>query len=129
VSIKPAAAHLTLVLESGLLGETYNVGGGNERTNLHVVETICDLLDELSPSAAGSRRRLITFVTDRPGHDKRYAIDASKLERELGWRSEEGFEKGIAKTVRWYIDHEPWWRSILERGYTGTRLGLCQLSI
>jgi dTDP-glucose 4,6-dehydratase len=75
------------------------MGGSNERTNLHVVETICDLLDELSPSATGSRRRLITFVADRPGHDERYAIDAPKLERELGRRSEQNFEKGIAKTV------------------------------
>lgn len=114
------------MLERGVLGETYNVGGGNERTNLHVVETICDLLDELSPSATGSRRHLITFVADRPGHDKRYAVDASKLERELGWRSEENFEKGIAKTVDWYIDHEPWWRPILEQGYTASRLGLGQ---
>jgi dTDP-glucose 4,6-dehydratase len=112
------------VLERGALGETYNVGGRNERTNLHVVETICDLLDELSPSATGARRRLITFVADRPGHDKRYAIDASKLERDLGWRAEENFETGIAKTVQWYIDQEPWWRSILARGYDTSRLGL-----
>jgi len=97
--------------------ETYNVGGRNERANLHVVETICDLLDELAPSAAGSRRRLISFVTDRPGHDRRYAIDASKLERELGWNAEEDFESGIAKTVRRYIDQQPWWKAILERGY------------
>jgi dTDP-glucose 4,6-dehydratase len=126
--VEDHAKALTLVLERGVLGETYNVGGRNERTNLHVVEAICDLLDELSPSATGSRRRLITFVADRPGHDKRYAIDASKLERDLGWRSEENFEKGIKKTVEWYIGHEPWWRSILERGYTASRLGLSQSS-
>jgi dTDP-glucose 4,6-dehydratase len=115
---------LTLVLERGEAGRTYNVGGGTERPNLHVVETICDLLDELSPGWSGSRRRLIAFVADRPGHDKRCAIDASKLQRELGWSPEEG----LIKTVQWYIDHEPWWRTILERGYTGRRLGLSQLS-
>ena len=124
--VEDHAKALTLVLERGVVGETYNVGGRNERTNLHVVETICDLLDELSPSATGARRRLITFVTDRPGHDKRYAIDASKLERDLGWRAEENFETGIAKTVQWYIDQEPWWRSILARGYDASRLGLGQ---
>ena len=124
--VEDHAKALTLVLERGALGETYNVGGRNERTNLHVVETICDLLDELSPSATGARRRLITFVADRPGHDKRYAIDASKLERDLGWRAEENFETGIAKTVQWYIDQEPWWRSILARGYDASRLGLGQ---
>jgi dTDP-glucose 4,6-dehydratase len=122
--VEDHAKALTLVLERGIVGETYNVGGRNERTNLHVVETICDLLDELSPSAAGARRRLITFVADRPGHDKRYAIDVSKLERELGWRSKEDFESGIAKTVQWYLSHEPWWQPILSRGYTASRLGL-----
>jgi len=127
--VEDHAKALTLVLERGVPGETYNVGGGNERTNLHVVETICDLLDELSPSATGARRRLITFVADRPGHDKRYAIDASKVERELGWRPEENFEKGLAKTAQWYLDHEAWWRSILERGYTASRLGLSRSSI
>jgi dTDP-glucose 4,6-dehydratase len=107
-----------------VVGETYNVGGRNERTNLHVVETICDLLDEMSPSASGARRDLISFVTDRPGHDRRYAIDATKLERELGWKALENFETGIAKTVRWYIDQQPWWRAILNRGYSVERLGL-----
>jgi dTDP-glucose 4,6-dehydratase len=124
--VEDHARALTLVLERGMVGETYNVGGHNERTNLHVVETICDLLDELSPSEAGARRRLITFVADRPGHDKRYAIDASKLERELGWRAEENFETGIAKTVQWYLNNEYWWRPILARGYTAGRLGLGQ---
>jgi dTDP-glucose 4,6-dehydratase len=122
--VEDHAKALTLVLERGLIGETYNVGGRNERTNLHVVETICDLLVELSPRPDGARRRLISFVADRPGHDRRYAIDASKLERTLGWRAEECFETGIAKTVRWYIDNEPWWRAILARGYAGDRLGL-----
>ena len=122
--VEDHAKALTLVLEQGKIGETYNVGGRNERTNLYVVETICDLLDELVPCADGSHRRLITFVADRPGHDRRYAIDASKLERELGWRAEENFESGIAKTVRWYIDQKPWWTSILKRGYAAKRVGL-----
>lgn len=119
------ASALSLVLERGAVGDTYNVGGRNERTNLHVVESICDLLDEIAPSTT-RHRDLITFVADRPGHDRRYAIDASKLERELGWCAEENFESGIAKTVRWYVDEQPWWRAILARGYTATRVGLRQ---
>jgi dTDP-glucose 4,6-dehydratase len=124
--VEDHANALTLVLEHGQTGETYNVGGRNERTNLHVVETICDLLDQIAPSAAGSRRGLVTFVPDRPGHDRRYAIDASKLERELGWQAKETFESGIAKTVRWYVDEKPWWQSILARGYSAKRVGLSQ---
>jgi dTDP-glucose 4,6-dehydratase len=122
--VEDHAKALTGVLERGKIGDTYNVGGRNERTNLHVVESICDLLDKFSPAASRSRRQLISFVTDRPGHDRRYAIDASKLERELGWRAQETFESGIAKTVRWYLDNETWWRSILDRGYTAKRVGL-----
>jgi dTDP-glucose 4,6-dehydratase len=122
--VEDHARALSLVLERGEVGETYNVGGRNERTNLHVVETICDLLDDLAPSADGPHRRLISFVTDRPGHDRRYAIDASKLERELGWHAEENFESGIEKTVRWYIGQKAWWQAILERGYAATRVGL-----
>jgi dTDP-glucose 4,6-dehydratase len=118
------AKALTLVLEYGKVGDTYNVGGRNERTNLHVVESICDLLDKFSSAGTGPRRQLISFVADRPGHDRRYAIDASKLERELGWRAEETFESGIAKTVRWYLDNQPWWKSILDRGYEAKRVGL-----
>ncbi|CCD91739.1 dTDP-D-glucose 4,6-dehydratase [Bradyrhizobium sp. ORS 375] len=121
--VEDHAKALTLVVERGAVGETYNVGGRNERTNLHVVETICDLLDEVAPSPQGGRRQLISFVTDRPGHDRRYAIDASKLERELGWRAEENFETGIAKTVRWYVQEKPWWQAILQRGYQTERLG------
>ncbi|MES5487432.1 dTDP-glucose 4,6-dehydratase [Bradyrhizobium sp. INPA03-11B] len=124
--VEDHAKALTLVLERGEIGETYNVGGRNERTNLHVVESICDLLDEVVPAAAGPRRQLINFVADRPGHDRRYAIDATKLETELGWRAEENFETGIAKTVRWYVDEQPWWRAILERGYKVERVGLNQ---
>ena len=118
------ARALTMVLERGVVGSTYNIGGRNERTNLHVVKTICDLLDRLCPAATGSRHSLISFVADRPGHDRRYAIDASKLERELGWIAEENFESGIEKTVRWYIEQRLWWKAILERGYTADRVGL-----
>ena len=122
--VEDHAKALTLVLERGAVGETYNVGGRNERTNLHVVESVCDLLDEMSPGTAGSRRGLISFVTDRPGHDRRYAIDASKLERELGWRADENFESGLAKTVRWFFDNRNWWQAILDRGYQQKRIGL-----
>lgn len=122
--VEDHAKALTLVLERGVVGETYNVGGRNERTNLHVVENICHLLDEISPGATGSRRSLISFVADRPGHDRRYAIDATKLERELGWRADENFESGLAKTVRWFFDNRKWWQAILDRGYQHKRIGL-----
>jgi dTDP-glucose 4,6-dehydratase len=121
--VEDHAKALSLVLEQGQVGHTYNVGGRNERTNLHVVEAICDLLDRFTPPADGSRRDLITFVPDRPGHGRRYAIDASKLERELGWRAQETFESGIEKTVRWYIENESWWKAILTRGYVPKRIG------
>lgn len=121
--VEDHARALSLVLERGSIGQTYNIGGRNERTNLQVVQTICDLLDELAPTI-GARRDLITFVADRPGHDQRYAIDASKLERELGWRAQEDFESGIKKTVRWYFDQQSWWQTILERGYAAKRIGL-----
>jgi dTDP-glucose 4,6-dehydratase len=126
--VEDHAKALTLVLARGEVGQTYNVGGRNERTNLHVVETICDLLDASAPAQSGTRRQLISFVADRPGHDRRYAIDASKLERELGWRAQETFESGIAKTVRWYLNNEKWWRAILDRGYTTKRVGLSKQS-
>jgi dTDP-glucose 4,6-dehydratase len=122
--VEDHAKALTLVLERGRIGETYNIGGHNERTNLEVVEKVCDLLDELAPSAIGPRRRLMSFVRDRPGHDRRYAIDASKIENELGWQGEESFESGLAKTVRWYCENRPWWQAILKRGYQQSRIGL-----
>jgi dTDP-glucose 4,6-dehydratase len=119
------AEALTLVLERGAVGETYNVGGRNERTNLTVVESICDLLDRYAPdNAIGPHRRLISFVKDRPGHDRRYAIDATKLRNELGWQASETFESGLEKTVRWYLDNRDWWERILMRGYRPARLGL-----
>jgi dTDP-glucose 4,6-dehydratase len=115
---------LMLVLQRGRAGETYNVGGRNERTNIHVVHTICDLLDHLTPGRNGTRRRLISFVEDRPGHDRRYAIDAIKIETELGWRAQETFETGLEKTVRWFLDNRTWWQNILERGYQAKRIGM-----
>jgi dTDP-glucose 4,6-dehydratase len=116
---------LRLILERGRLGEKYNVGGRNERTNLEVVEGICDTLDALLPNGAG-RRGLITFVPDRPGHDRRYAIDATKLETELGWRAQENFESGLEKTVRWYLDNRRWWEPLRRGVYAGARLGLLE---
>jgi dTDP-glucose 4,6-dehydratase len=105
------------VLAGGRVGETYNVGGWNEMTNRDIVNQVCDLLDELRPDAAGSYRRLITFVTDRPGHDRRYAIDARKIERELGWRPAETFASGIRKTIQWYLDHPEWVRNVQTGAY------------
>jgi dTDP-glucose 4,6-dehydratase len=118
------AKALTLVLERGRPSQTYNVGGRNERTNLQVVESVCDLLDSLERKPQGSRRPLISFVVDRPGHDRRYAIDASKLEHELGWRAEESFDTGLEKTVRWFCDNREWWKALLASGYHNARIGL-----
>jgi dTDP-glucose 4,6-dehydratase len=122
--VEDHARALTLVLERGRVGQTYNIGGRNERTNLHVVKTICGLLDQHHPSNLGARERLIAFVTDRPGHDRRYAIDATKIESELGWRASETFETGIEKTVKWYLDQRGWWQAILDRGYQAKRIGV-----
>ena len=106
------------VLEAGRPGETYNIGGWNEKTNLDVVQTLCDILDKLRPRGDGRPYQAqITFVKDRPGHDRRYAIDASKIERELGWRPAETFESGIRKTVQWYLDNEPWVRNVTSGEY------------
>jgi dTDP-glucose 4,6-dehydratase len=122
--VEDHARALTLVVERGVVGETYNVGGRQEHTNIDVVRQICRLLDMYAPSSNGSREDLINFVVDRPGHDRRYAIDPSKIERELGWRAAETFETGLNKTVRWYLDNRQWWQSILDRGYKAERVGL-----
>ncbi len=106
--VKDHCSAIREVLARGRLGETYNVGGWNEKPNLEIVRTVCALLDDMKPDPAGSYARLITFVTDRPGHDRRYAIDARKLERELGWKPAETFETGIRKTIRWYLDNTEW---------------------
>lgn len=120
--VEDHARALDLIAERGRPGETYNVGGRNERRNIDVVRAICRVLDHLVPGNR-PREELIEFVTDRPGHDARYAIDASKLEAELGWRAREDFESGIEKTVRWYLENDWWWRPLRER-YSGERLGL-----
>ncbi len=117
------AEALTLVVRKGLIGQSYNVGGRNEKRNIDVVESICGILDEIRPQAGRSHKELITFVTDRPGHDARYAIDCSKIERELGWAPKETFESGLRKTVQWYIDNPEWWGAIRSGKYRGERLG------
>ena len=122
--VEDHARALLLVNENGVPGETYNVGGHNERTNLDVVKTICAIMDEFRPRADGSKYdSLITYVTDRPGHDLRYAIDPAKLMTELGWKPRENFETGIRKTVQWYLDNEWWWGPIHRNRYSGERLG------
>jgi dTDP-glucose 4,6-dehydratase len=121
--VEDHARALRLVLERGRVGETYHIGGRNERSNIAVVRAICRLLDEMQPDAGGARERHISFVADRPGHDRRYAIDPSKIERELGWRPAETFDSALAKTVRWYLHHQDWWRNILKRGYRPERIG------
>lgn len=118
------AAALELVMSRGRIGESYVIGGRSERNNLTVVQTICDLLDMKRPlDGQRSRRDLIRFVPDRPGHDRRYAIDPTKIERELGWRATETFESGLDRTVDWFLENESWWRPIRERKYAGERLG------
>lgn len=125
--VEDHARALYKVVTEGEVGETYNIGGHNERKNIDVVETICQLLEELvpeKPANVAHYRDLITFVADRPGHDVRYAIDASKIARELGWLPQESFESGLRKTVIWYLNNETWWRSVLDGSYQGQRLGL-----
>ena len=113
------------VLTSGTVGETYNIGGNNEIRNIDVVTTICDLLNEISPSENGSSYAdLITYVKDRPGHDFRYAIDAGKIQNNLGWSPKESFETGIRKTIHWYLDNQDWWRAIQDNTYRQERLGV-----
>ena len=112
------------VLQHGKIGDTYNIGGHNEIRNIDIVNTICSILDELKPrSNKKSYSELITYVTDRPGHDFRYAIDASKIKTDLGWEPKETFETGIRKTIQWYLDHEDWWRKIQDGTYNQERLG------
>jgi len=130
--VEDHARALYKVVTEGLVGETYNIGGHNEKTNVEVVETLCRILDELKPisnnpafasSSLINYKELISFVKDRPGHDVRYAIDASKIERELGWKPEESFETGIRKTVEWYLNNENWWKRVLNGKYQLERIG------
>jgi dTDP-glucose 4,6-dehydratase len=116
---------LALILARGKCGEKYNIGARNEQTNLVTAEQICALMDAYRPEGA-PHKRLITFVVDRPGHDRRYAIDPSKLESELGWRPQEGFVAGLKKTVRWYLDNRAWWEPLKTKVYGGQRLGLIE---
>jgi dTDP-glucose 4,6-dehydratase len=119
------AEALLRVAADGLVGENYNIGGWNERRNIDVVRAICALVNEMAPDPSiGKRENLISFVADRPGHDLRYAIDATKIERELGWRPAETFETGLTKTVRWYLDNREWWQRVRSGVYRGARLGL-----
>ena len=125
--VEDHARALVKAATKGTVGETYNIGGHNEKQNIEVVKTVCSLLDELRPSEhtrVDKYEDLITFVKDRPGHDVRYAIDASKIERELGWLPQETFESGLRKTVEWYLSNEAWWRAVLDGSYQGQRLGL-----
>lgn len=122
--VEDHARALEIVVRQGRLGESYNIGGNEERTNLAVVETICDILDRKRPRSNGRKYSdLIVFVSDRPGHDRRYAIDASKIESELGWKPAQSFETGLEKTIEWYLQNEWWWRPIREQTYAGERLG------
>ena len=129
--VEDHARAIYLVATKGYIGETYNIGGHNEKANIDVVNTICELLEELVPENVNSRKcnnsagfkGLIKYVTDRPGHDVRYAIDASKIERELGWKPQESFETGIRKTVEWYLNNKDWWGHVLDGSYALERLG------
>jgi dTDP-glucose 4,6-dehydratase len=121
--VEDHARALVMVLERGRIGDKYNIGGRNERSNLQVVQSICDLMDVMAPKGS-PHRDLITFVEDRPGHDQRYAIDASKTEREIGWHARESFDSGIEKTVRWYLDNRDWWQPLRTKVYAGERLGV-----
>ena len=124
--VEDHARALYTVLMQGEIGETYNIGGHNEQANIDVVRSICALLEEMAPqkpAGVANYAGLITFVADRPGHDVRYAIDAGKIGRELGWLPQETFESGLRKTVRWYLDNRPWWQHVLDGSYRLERLG------
>ena len=121
--VEDHASALYTILTKGRLGETYNVGGNAERQNIEVVHRICDTLDEVMPTSS-PRRELMKFVTDRPGHDQRYAIDATKIKNELGWEPEHTFDSGMAETIQWYLDNQEWWEKIRGSKYSGERLGL-----
>jgi dTDP-glucose 4,6-dehydratase len=124
--VEDHAKALYRVITKGVVGETYNIGGHNEMTNLNVVETICDLLEEMvdsKPEGVNHFKDLIQFVTDRPGHDLRYAIDAGKIERELGWTPDNTFETGIRQTVEWYLNNRDWWQAVLDGSYRLVRIG------
>ena len=122
--VEDHARALLLIAERGRNGQSYNVGGNCERSNISVVRAICALMDEFSPDSIGPRERLITFVADRPGHDLRYAIDARKIRQELGWQPQETFESGLRKTVEWYLTNRKWWERIRSNVYSGERLGV-----
>ena len=122
--VEDHADALLLVVEQGVPGRSYNIGGENERTNLELVKTLCAILDEKRPKESGSYADQITFVTDRPGHDARYAIDPTRIRRELGWTPSVTVEEGLAKTVQWYLDNEAWWRPLQARNGVGERLGV-----
>ena len=125
--VEDHARALLLVAQEGSIGETYNIGGHNEKQNIEVVHAVCAALEELAvnkPTDINQYIDLIEYVTDRPGHDQRYAIDAGKIERELGWRPRESFESGLFKTVKWYLTNEPWWQHVADGSYRGERLGL-----
>ena len=121
--VEDHANALLLVLQKGIVGRSYNIGGGNECTNLKLVQKLCEILDSLCPRDHGNYADLISFVADRPGHDKRYAIDSSRIRDELGWRPTVTIEEGLEKTVKWYLDNEEWWGPLLDRADVGKRLG------
>jgi len=122
--VEDHASAILTVLNTGGNGETYNVGGNNERQNIELVHALCAIMDEMKPRASGQYADLISFVTDRPGHDRRYAINAEKIKNDLGWEPSIEFDDGFAKTVRWYLDNRDWWQPLLSRSGVGERLGL-----